>query len=84
LLESSLQSRFNLGILLSLSQDSLNVVGLLLLAFTGGGGIGFGGLGTLEDGGSVLFREMEERTKLSSSDTAARVRNYLREPRTTA
>jgi hypothetical protein len=77
LLESALQSGLDLGVLLSLSQDSLDVVGLLLLAFTGGG-VSLGRLGTLEDGGGVLRRKIRE---LDSK--FARAAN-LRGPRTTA
>lgn len=78
LLESALQSGLDLGGQLSLGQDSLDVVGLLLLAFTGGG-IGLGGLGTLEDGGGVL----RERRRLSKHVGSERDR-HSREPRTTA
>jgi hypothetical protein len=77
LLESALQSGLDLGVLLSLSQDSLDVVGLLLLAFTGGG-VSLGRLGTLEDGGGVLRGKMRE---LDSKITRA---PNSRGPRTTA
>lgn len=78
LLESALQSGLDLGVLLSLSQDSLNVVGLLLLAFSDGG-VTLGGLGTLEDGGSVLEIGHDEYLR-----SRAIVRSNSREPRTTA
>lgn len=69
LLESALQSGLDLGVLLSLSQDSLNVVGLLLLAFSDGG-VTLGGLGTLEDGGSVLEGIDDEHSRRQSNSAS--------------
>lgn len=72
LLESRLEVGLDLGLLLSLGQDSLDVVRLLDLGLTSLGGLGRGGnggLGTLEDGGGVVsLVPLSERSGIDLDD----------------